>query len=241
MRVYRHLLLSCFLLVGSAGHGQVIISLLFGKYLNTGKVEFGLDGGLNYANLVATSESSDFSRRLNLGFYFDIKLKNPDWMIHTGVIVKSSMGGEGIAVYPTGDNGLDSVFAGGSVERRINYFNVPIGVKYITSPGIYFEGGIMSGLRYKAIDRYKTNVLSDPLEYEKDIKFDLTTFDFGTFAGIGYRLMKGHGINFTFRYYRGFVDITKHDDLQIYNQSFYFSVGIPVGVGKSKKASANPD
>jgi hypothetical protein len=31
--------------------GQVLISILLGDKLNTGNIEFGLDGGVNYANI----------------------------------------------------------------------------------------------------------------------------------------------------------------------------------------------
>ena len=79
---------------------QIIISLLFGNKLNTGKIEFGLDGGLNYSTLEGINGGKYFTG-LNLGLYFDIKLKNPSWMIHTGAIMKSPMGIEYARVRPS--------------------------------------------------------------------------------------------------------------------------------------------
>src|SRR6185295_9247158 len=76
------------------GKSQVIISLLLGDKLNTGAVEFGLDGGINYVSQSGVKGGS--LPEFNLGFYFDIKLNKPSWMIHTGVIVKSNMGAAGI-------------------------------------------------------------------------------------------------------------------------------------------------
>ncbi|MBL7865332.1 MAG: PorT family protein, partial [Cyclobacteriaceae bacterium] len=35
--------------------GQVIISLLLGDKLNSGKIEFGLDGGVNYSSMKGLS------------------------------------------------------------------------------------------------------------------------------------------------------------------------------------------
>lgn len=226
-----------FLFVSPAASGQVIISLVFGKYLNTGKVEFGLDGGLNLSNLAGMKGGDTYTREFNLGFYFDIKLKKPEWMFHTGVIVKSTMGSGDMDVYPTGDSNLDSLMVGGSVDRQISYFNVPLQLKYITPIRIYFEGGIMPGLRYKARDEFSNTVNGEDLTFKKDIKFDITTLDFGAMAGIGYRLTKGYGMNVAVRYYRGLVDITKKDDQNIYNQSIYFAIGIPIGVGKSKSVT----
>ena len=41
--------LAFFLFFGYALQSQVLIALLLGDELNTGKIEFGLDGGINYA------------------------------------------------------------------------------------------------------------------------------------------------------------------------------------------------
>ena len=74
-----------------AGNSQVIISLLLGDKLNTGKIEFGLDGGLTMSDIQGLDQSK-ILRGFNLGFYFDIKMKNPNWILNTGVLVKSPMG-----------------------------------------------------------------------------------------------------------------------------------------------------
>ncbi|HEX5002358.1 MAG TPA: porin family protein [Bacteroidia bacterium] len=226
----------CILLLffAPAARGQVLISLVFGKYLNSGKVEFGLDGGMNLSNLAGLKEGDSHIQKLNLGFYFDIKLKKPEWMFHTGVIVKSTMGSGKLDVYPTGDHSLDSLMSGGHINRKINYFNVPLAIKYITPVRLFFEGGLMPGLRYTAIDEFTNSVNGQDLSYKNDIRSDLTRLDLGILSGIGYRITKGNGINLAIRYYRGLIDITKNDDTGVYNQSIYFAVEIPIGVGKSK-------
>ena len=48
------------------------------------KIEFGLDGGLNYSS-ISSLETDNFKRDFNLGFYFDIKLKD-HWYFNTGSI-----------------------------------------------------------------------------------------------------------------------------------------------------------
>lgn len=107
------------------GSSQVLISLLLGDKLNTGKIEFGLDGGLAISSIDGLNPSAA-RPSFNLGFYFDIQLKNPSWMLHTGVLVKSAMGAEDIAVYPLDDVDLDNAFNDGSVNRKLGYFNVPV-------------------------------------------------------------------------------------------------------------------
>ena len=85
----------------SIARTQVLISILLGDKLNTGKIEFGLEGGANWS----TIKNLDGAKSLtgfNLGFYFDFKLKNPSWMLNTGVIVKSNMGADELPVYSLG-------------------------------------------------------------------------------------------------------------------------------------------
>ncbi|MDZ7635190.1 MAG: hypothetical protein U5L72_12495 [Bacteroidales bacterium] len=78
-------ILAAFLFISYSASSQVLISLLFGDALNTDKIEFGLDGGVNFAN-IANLETSKSLPLFNLGFDFDIKLKN-QLMLHTGVMV----------------------------------------------------------------------------------------------------------------------------------------------------------
>jgi hypothetical protein len=44
-------LIFCFCLTILSGHGQVLISLVFGDKLNSGNIEFGLDGGLTVSDI----------------------------------------------------------------------------------------------------------------------------------------------------------------------------------------------
>jgi hypothetical protein len=135
------------------GNGQVIISLLLGEKLNTGKIEFGLDGGLNLSTINGLSEANSL-RGFNIGFYFDIKMKNPSWMLNTGVIVKSPMGAEDLPVYSLNNPDLDNIFAGGRVTTQLRYFNVPVMMKYRFPRHIYVKAGIQLGLIHKAYDEF---------------------------------------------------------------------------------------
>lgn len=218
--------------------GQVLISILLGDKLNTGKIEFGLDGGINYPNIRGLEEGS-MRGNFNIGFYFDFKLKNPQWMVHTGVLVKSSMGSDHLPVYSLNNPDLDNAFVNGEVERKINYFNVPIEMKYMFKNHIYLEGGIMPSLRNKAFDFFTTDLVDrNDLEYKLDIKDQFHRLDFGLIGGVGYRLLGGNGMNLTVRYYYGLVDITIDDSTSDqFNTSLYLSVGIPIGAGKAKERS----
>ena len=53
----RLLVLIVFLLIVPVANAQVLISLLFGETLNTGKVEFGLDGGVNLVTIAGIDQA----------------------------------------------------------------------------------------------------------------------------------------------------------------------------------------
>ena len=62
----------------------MLLSLIFGDALNSDGLEFGLQGGFNWSSMSGLETSSGNST-FNLGFYFDIKLKE-HLSIYTGVI-----------------------------------------------------------------------------------------------------------------------------------------------------------
>ena len=234
------LFISLFLAICIPGYSQVIISLLFGDKLNSGKIEFGLDGGLNFPTQTGTTGSKTFTN-FNLGFYFDIKLADP-WMIHTGVLVKSNMGASDLPVYPLNDANLDSSFTDGSVTRKLNYFNVPVCLKYTFKNNFYLEAGPMFGLLYKAYDDITNSVNGSDLLYKVNIRKDFFPLDVGVLGGVGYRFMKGHGLNIAIRYYLGFIDVLNDGQgYTVKNRNLYFAVGIPVGAGKAKQRAASKE
>ena len=241
----KHLLVVAVLLCIQSVNSQVLISLVFGDMLNSPKVEFGLEGGANFStisNLEGAKNRTDF----NLGFYFDFMLKNPSWAINTGVIVKSTLGANGLPVYSLNNTELDDAFAGGHVDRKINYFHVPIMMKYKFDNHIYVKGGVQLWLLGKAFDEFKNNYDSEDLVYKKDIRDQIHVIDAGLAIGAGYRLMGGNGMNIGVNYYHGLVTVMKGDsNPNQYHRSFYVTAGIPIGKGKAakkaeeKKASEN--
>lgn len=224
------------MLLSHAGYSQVLISILLGDKLNSDKLEFGLEGGLNLSDIQGLDQASSVSR-FNLGFYFDITLKQPSLIFHTGVLVKSAMGAKELPVYDVGDDDLNNAFEGGQVDRRLTYFNIPLLLKYKFKGDFYLEGGTMVGLRNKAEDIFTKKVINnDDLTYKLSVKDDIRPLDAGLLVGLGYRLMRGNGMNLGVRYYVGLVDVVIDDNSpDQYNRSVYFSLGIPIGKGKPEK------
>ena len=218
-------------------HSQVLISLLFGDELNSDKVKFGLDGGVNFSNLTNT-DGSKFRDDFNLGLYFDIGLKeNTNWFLHTGALLKSEMGARGIDVYLLDNPGLDSILIGGSVERKLKYINIPALVRYKLQGHFFFEVGPMIGFMTRATDLFYNTVKKDKdLSFKNKVTAQYKWFDAGVEAGIGYQLMKGTGVNFGVRYYQGLMDIYKVSSSDpAWNQSLYVFVSIPIGAGEKAK------
>ncbi len=226
---------SILLLFVPRADAQVLISLLFGDKLNSGNVEFGLEGGMNWSTLPGI-QGTTMEPNFHLGFYFDIKTKTK-FLLHSGVIVKSPLGARDLEVYPLGNANLDTVFANGSVTRKLGYFLVPLMIKRQWENRIYAEGGIMLGLRYQAKDRFLQEIESpDDLQYEKDVKDSFHPLNAGVTAGAGYRLLGGNGMNIGLRYFAGLVDVLVDDKGDnVYTHSLYAYVGIPIGAGAAKK------
>jgi hypothetical protein len=133
-------------------NSQVLISLLLGDKLNSEKLKFGLDGGVNWSN-ISNIDPSKYKAHFNLGFYFDFLLKEKTrWYLHTGVLVKSTMGPQGLNPDTIGNEELDTLFVGGVMDRKLSYFNVPILVRYQFKNLLYIEAGPNLGLLYKAYD-----------------------------------------------------------------------------------------
>ncbi len=86
----RILLIVALLIAGATAQSQVLITLLLGDKLNSDNLEFGLEGGLNWSS-ISGMETNNLSRNFNLGFYFDLRIKN-QWWFYTGVLVKSNLG-----------------------------------------------------------------------------------------------------------------------------------------------------
>jgi hypothetical protein len=224
------------ILMAHVAPAQVLISIVFGDKLNSNKVEFGLDGGVSISDLEGLPVGKARSA-LNLGFYFDIKLKDSSWMIHSGVMVKSSFGARKLPVYSLDDPELNDVFVDGSVTRKLSYFNVPVTIKKRFTRRLSAEIGPMISLLNKGVDEFINSVADDDdLIHTVKIKKQYHPLDFGFIGGFGYRMMKGNGLNLGVRYYFGLTDIEIDDTVtDVFNRSFYAYVGIPIGVSKKKK------
>jgi hypothetical protein len=231
----KHLLGLLLLFISLSASSQVLISLLFGDKLNSPNVEFGLDGGANFGH-IANLESSKYLPMFNLGFYFDLKLKG-SLMLHTGVIVKSNMGAGSLDTYLLNNPTLDTAFADGFINRKINYFHVPILLKYRFATYFHVEAGPMLALRAKGFDEFLNSVKDDDdLSYKLDVKDNYKRIDAGILVGAGMKLSKRpKSSQVGIRYYYGLVDPLKDNPGKPqYFSSIYLYFSIPIGANKAE-------
>lgn len=227
------IIVSLFLL-SSAAHSQVLISLLLGDKLNSPDLEFGLEGGFNYTHINGF-ETSDYLRNFNLGFYFDIRMKD-QLFLYTGVQVKSSFGMDNLS-----ENDLDfleseTYSVKGDYAQKINAFMVPILAKYNFKNHFYIEGGPQLGLVYKGWVEFTSDtdgVESLIKDYNDDL---LNKINAGIAFGTGYKLLKGKGWTVGVRYYQGLTNVFKNQSGTTHN-SINLKVNIPIGAAKAAESA----
>ena len=225
-------LLITFLLFSVSMQSQILIALLLGESLNTGKIEFGLDGGVNYSN-IGSMESSDQFRKWNLGFYFDIKLKN-QWYLNTGVLVKSELGLDDLTESDLEFLGATLYEEEGEYSQSISYFLVPALARYKFQNHMYAEIGPQFGLAYQAHIQFHSDVDGIEINAKENNRDMINRFYMGLAAGACYRLLKGLGWTIGVRYYYGFLDVYK-DRSGTNNSSLFLKVNVPFGLSQEKK------
>ena len=234
-------LAAVFLLISLSMQSQVLIALLLGNTLNTGKIEFGLDGGVNFANMT-NMDSNSWYRKWNLGFYFDIKMKD-QWYLNTGVLVKAEHGLDNLTATDLENLGAmtyknpDGTNVEGSYAQSVSYFVVPALAKYKFDNHMYLEIGPQFALMHKAYIEFNSDLEGITVNAQEDNKDMVQRIDVGFSAGAGYRLLKGLGWTLGARYYYGLVDVYKDMPGQK-NSALYLKLMVPIGLSDDKKAQA---
>ena len=193
---------------------------------------FHRDGGWNWSDN-SGFETNNMLRSFNLGFYFDIRLKN-QWYLYTGVMVKARMGADQLSQADL-DFLQTPVYEGpGEYKQELNYFLLPVLVNYKFKNHIYVEGGFQAGWMrdswvefYHKDDNQKVRI--------RDLNRDLfNRIDAGASVGLGYKLLKGTGMSIGLNYYYGFTNVIKAR-AGSNNSSLFLRFNIPVGQAKKEE------
>jgi len=225
-------LIVLFFLIGTTVHSQVLLSLIFGDKLNSDGLEFGLEGGVNWSEITAMEADKKLSE-FNLGFYFDIRLKN-QWHLDTGVLVKSSLGVDHLTDADLTYLEIEKEEEDGSYSQVMDYFIVPILIKYKLKNRMYFEAGPQVGWMRESYVEFNHD--SDSKEIiTKEFNTDkINRIDAGLTLGTGYKLMDNAGMTLGIKYYIGMVDVYKNKSGTT-NNSFFLKLNVPIGANKKKE------
>lgn len=233
MRNFRNLVVFLlFFSIGSAAHSQVLISLLFGDKLNSDKIEFGLDTGINYSR-IGNLDSNSALRAINLGFYFDILL-DEQWSLNTGLVVKSKLGADDLTAPDLAFLEIIPEVEEGNYSQQLSYFLVPVLMRYNFPSRIYVEAGPQFGLMYKASVEFNSDIDGKDIRIREYNKDKINRIDAGVAGGLGYRLSPRKGMSVGLRYYYGFVNTYKEVS-GTNNSSLFLKFTIPVGTGGKKE------
>ena len=236
MNIKTKLLTLSLLLATQFASSQVLISLIFGEKLNSDAIEFGLEGGFNFSDLGALEADKRLST-FNLGFYFDIELKDA-WRLYTGVLVKSKLGVENLSDSDLLLVGVTPEEEGGTYSQYINNFLVPALIKYRFPNRIYAEAGPQFGLLYKSWVQFDSNVDGTETRIRIENKDVLNVFEVGGVIGAGYRLRPGPaGMTLGIKYYQGFTNAIKGLSGSR-NNALFLKFNIPIGTAKKKGSKA---
>ncbi len=218
------------LFVSATINSQVLLSLVFGDKLNSDGLEFGLEGGVNWSDVseLGTKSLANF----NLGFYFDIRLKN-NWNLDTGVLVKSTLGTNNLSDEDLTYLGIVKEEEPGSYSQEISYFIVPILLKYNFKNRIYVEAGPQVGWMRDAYVEFNHESDEKDIQIQEFNKDNLNRIDAGVTLGTGYKLRDDDGMTLGVKYYYGLVDVYK-DKSGTNNSAFFLKLNVPIGAERAK-------
>lgn len=230
MSIKKLFLIVALVFTGTTAHSQVLLSLVFGDKLNSDGLEFGLEGGVNWSDVstLGTKSLANF----NLGFYFDIRLKN-NWRIDTGVLVKSTLGTNNLTDEDLNYLGIVKETEPGSYSQEISYFIVPILLKYNFKNRIYVEGGPQLGWMRDAYVEFNHESDAKDIQIQEFNKDMLNRIDAGLTVGTGYKLRDDNGMTLGVKYYYGLVDVYKTRS-GTNNSAFFLKLNVPIGAEKAK-------
>jgi hypothetical protein len=169
---------------------KIIISLFAGllifnsTHAQQSTVEFGLKGGLNFANLnIESNHNSKTRTSLNAGLLAHFHL-NHNWAVQPELVF----------------SGQGSRYNSDRTDK-LSYLNIPINVQYMFDNGFRLQTGPQIG--------FLLNAKSDVGDLEIDIKDGLKSTDISWTFGVGYITPGGFGVDA--RYNLGLTDISETD------------------------------
>ena len=229
--------LLCLILLVQSAWSQVLIALIFGDKLNSGKIEFGLMTGPGFTNI--SNVEGDAKGGFNLGLYFNIRISK-NFYLHPEAIPKSALGAKGIPIYATPDAGVNTLFANGSIERKIKSICVPLLARYRIYKTVFIEAGPQLDWNLKVQDVFKAEASDgNDLTYTSVVTKQYNWLSMGLAGGLSWRFKETRSsLSLGFRYYYGLTDIAKTTSGNQSHRGTFLFAYIPIGTNKAAKKKA---
>jgi len=196
----------------------IIALVLFGATTMSAQEawNFGIKGGVNFANFTGDDFSSDNSRTsFNVGLLAEIPLADR-FSIQPEVMYS----GQGFDFY---ERDQDNIFdTDDNVEYQVDYINVPVLAKIYLVDGLSVQAG--PSFNFKVNEEIDYQPTQDGGDIDTDLARD---FEFGGVAGLEYKFNNGFFIQGRYNY--GFSKLYKDDsalgDSDIHNSVWQAGIG----------------
>lgn len=215
---------SCLFLGQRTQAQAALLVLLFGDKVASEKFNFSIVTGMNFSN-VSNQPDSKMLHNLNFGLGINMKLSDK-WYLKPEFRPLSPKGFKSTASLNTGTPEIDAIFNEVKTTRTLKYIDIPVLMAYQASSKIQVALGPQVSFLGKAREMYYGD---DDQIYERSIKSQLNTTDFGAAAAITYQLSTkrgGKGMNLQLRYYQGFTNVYKTGGTNT-NNVFSFNLEFP--------------
>lgn len=229
---FRHGVLALIALTACPPLGaQVLVALILGDDLNSGKIEFGLTTGMNASQLEGV-EGGEAETAPYLGLYFDFRLSD-NWYFHPETWPKCVLGETKLPAYATGDSAIDAQLQYATVRRKIDLIPTAFMITRRFGGHWYVDAGPYASLILGARDIFTRETADDELTYTVKITDAMHRIELGGGLGARYKLSKGLGMNIGLHGFMGFTAVDQADAWKL--QWIRASIGIPIGRGKAMK------
>jgi hypothetical protein len=193
------------LLLPSPARAQLLIGYLLGEKLTTPTLSFGLELGINFANLDGLDGAEGVTKPV-FGLFADWRFSEH---FHLGgaFLPLAGRGADGITPVPTGDPTIDAQTAGGTMARNLGYIEFPVLLRWAPKRETGFRIGVgpSFGFITSANDRYEATTPSGaPYVLERDIGDEVPGLDLGLAADVEWRFEM---IAIGARYTHGLTDL----------------------------------
>lgn len=218
--------------------GQVLLGILFGDKVTTEKFHLGVDAGLNLSNLSGV-DGTGVKPGLLFGLFGEWRFADHFYLqpelLPFFKVGASDLPPGGPTVPP-----LDSLAAGTSPSRRMNYFAIPIIVKYaVMEKKLHLGLGPQVGFLTGADDTYE-GVAANTITVTEDVEESLSSTDAGIVFHVEYKFRGQFGASVAGRFYMGLTDTIKDNPGDaVYNRVFSILASIPIGGDPTEEDEAD--